>query len=88
LKAYGLTNAAFLEILERQGFRCAACGVAVDESSPVDHCHLSGQVRAVLCRSCNTTLGIFDESQARLRGLVSYLHRTKQLRLFAAKGGK
>jgi hypothetical protein len=81
-RKYGISREAFAAMLAEQDYSCAACGVPVDESSPLDHCHLSGQVRAILCFDCNTTLGRFNEDARRLQGLLTYLKVTRQLKLF------
>lgn len=33
------------------------------ESMCADHCHTSGVRRALLCRSCNTVLGVYEKHQ-------------------------
>jgi len=52
-------------LMAQQGFRCALCNVSFQEKvikngKPVqkytaclDHCHIKGHVRAVLCNNCN-----------------------------------
>lgn len=39
----------------------------------VDHCHTTGNVRALLCHRCNQMLGMARESEATLRSAISYL---------------
>jgi len=39
----------------------------------VDHCHVSGKVRGLLCSECNLGLGKFKDSLNKLRKAVSYL---------------
>ena len=54
---------------------CCACGRAGDEVGglAVDHDHDTGQVRGVLCHSCNTALGLLGESDDRINGLHAYM---------------
>ena len=45
-------------LLEKQKFRCALCRIKLEyDDDPknvcLDHCHVTGQVRGVLCRNCN-----------------------------------
>lgn len=45
-------------LLEKQGGRCPICGIDLIQFVPakdrvVDHCHITGRIRAVLCRNCN-----------------------------------
>lgn len=58
---YGITVEDYKRMLGEQGGVCAICG---EPPSPgrhldVDHCHTSGAVRGLLCRSCNAGLGSF-----------------------------
>ena len=53
----------------------ATCGYApsADEHLDVDHCHDTGQVRGLLCRACNTTLGKVKDNTDTLRSMIDYL---------------
>ncbi len=51
---------------------CAICGSRPPMLS-VDHCHSSGQVRALLCAGCNTGLGLFGDVPSRLRAAADYV---------------
>jgi hypothetical protein len=39
----------------------------------VDHDHKTGKVRALLCSTCNTSLGGFQDSPALLQKAIEYL---------------
>ena len=40
--------------MELQNHRCPICRVTIsDDSSCLDHDHVTGQIRGVLCRNCN-----------------------------------
>jgi hypothetical protein len=60
VRLYGITKEQKDGMLLRQG-GCAACG-ATDPGAikgwQVDHDHVTGKVRGVLCHPCNTTLGM------------------------------
>lgn len=58
--------------LQRQHFKCKVCSKRIDVSVMghssdyvVDHCHETGQIRAVLHRSCNAALGKIDNAAGR-----------------------
>jgi len=68
---YGLTVAEVEEMTAAQGGRCAIC--TVETSLVVDHCHQSGAVRQMLCRSCNTFLGRVEANPKILEAMHSYL---------------
>ena len=59
-----------LLIAEHDGC-CAACGGS--DQLAVDHDHDSGLVRGILCRACNTGLGLLGDSPQRLLALIGYL---------------
>lgn len=54
---------------------CAICG---RESNPnkalaFDHCHSTGELRGLLCDSCNTGVGCFRDDVALLQKAIDYL---------------
>ena len=57
--------------LEKQAGKCAICDK--ETSLNLDHCHLTGKFRGMLCTSCNTGLGFFKDNVENLRRAVSYL---------------
>lgn len=48
-------------------------------SLAVDHDHVSGVIRGLLCLSCNRALGAVKNNAARLRALQNYLGSTNQI---------
>jgi len=58
--------------------RCEVCG-ATDQPIHFDHCHQRGIFRGWLCKACNNILGFANDDPDRLRKLVVYLDRTKNL---------
>lgn len=90
LRSYGISIADAARMLADQGGTCANRGchriLSFDKNTCVDHDHQTGAVRGLLCRSCNTTLGLFGDSPERIRGLLEYATRHRQLTLL--KGGK
>lgn len=74
LGKYGISREEFLTKLAAQRNSCAICNVEISqENAHVDHNHLNGEVRALLCRNCNVGLGMFRDSIQNLKHAVSYL---------------
>ena len=74
---YGITYDTYKEMLKEQNHKCAICGTdEVDTRNSklcVDHCHNTGQVRKLLCHSCNCGLGHFKDSSELLIKAAEYL---------------
>ena len=79
LKAkYGITIEQYDAILASQGGLCAICGTdkahGFNDTFHVDHDHLTGRIRGLLCFACNRRLGVFEFPKAPI--YYSYLART------------
>lgn len=63
--------------LADQSGGCAICGEAPspDKSLAVDHCHVTGDVRGLLCTVCNWALGRFKDDPGRFESAARYLKR-------------
>ena len=76
-RVYGLSMEDFTTLMRSQKDRCAACKLPFSEAKDfwpcVDHDHATGQVRGLLCRLCNLTLGDAHDNPEVLRGLLRYL---------------
>lgn len=46
---------------------------ASGESLHIDHDHLTGKVRGVLCKACNSALGYLQDDPVRMQRLIEYL---------------
>ncbi len=51
-------------LLQVQKGRCALCGT-VPKAPCLDHCHVNGWIRGVLCSGCNAMLGKLENNRAR-----------------------
>lgn len=75
-REYGLTLEEYDHMLLSQGGVCKVCKgppLAKDNTYHVDHDHVSGKVRGILCHPCNVAIGNALESPERLRKLADYL---------------
>ena len=70
-RRYGITAADADAMLEAQGGLCAVCRERPAEH--VDHDHLTGQVRGMLCFCCNQGLGNFRDRADVLQAAIGYL---------------
>jgi hypothetical protein len=39
----------------------------------IDHDHMSGTIRGLLCRKCNSGIGLFEDDISRLTNAIEYL---------------
>lgn len=80
-KSYGLTQGTYEEMWQAQGGRCGLCGeqepVALDgmvKVFAVDHSHVTGKIRGLLCAGCNLALGhVEKKGLAWMRAAALYL---------------
>lgn len=70
-RVYGITPDDYFSMFDRQNESCAICKEEV--RLYVDHCHATGKVRGLLCRSCNLALGFLRDDEARIMGMLDYL---------------
>lgn len=77
---YGITIEDFETILKAQRKRCALCRrkFAEDLKPCVDHDHKTGKVRGLLCYSCNTLLGMCNDSIKTLQTAIDYVKKHKK----------
>ncbi|MFI0373904.1 endonuclease VII domain-containing protein [Actinomadura sp. 1N219] len=68
---YGVTEQQVEEMIAEQGSVCVICLRA--DAKHVDHDHLTGLVRRILCFKCNGGLGQFDDDPERMRLAADYL---------------
>lgn len=74
VKRYGLEPEQYNAMAIDRGPNCPICKY---ESKPVvDHCHETGFVRGLICRGCNTALGLVRDDPRILRALADYLEKS------------
>lgn len=80
-RKYGLTLNDYTAMEDAQNKRCAICGITVEELIvlrnvqyfDVDHCHITGAIRGLLCNHCNVGLGRFNDDPKTLTKAIEYL---------------
>ena len=80
LKKHGITPEVYNEMFNKQQGICPICGRHQSELSKglcVDHDHLTGKKRGLLCTKCNLRLGTFNDNIEHLKAAIVYLESFK-----------
>lgn len=78
---YKISRDQFNAAWKLQKGQCAICSKKLGRHTSknprchIDHNHRTAQVRGLLCRSCNTAIGLFADSISSLRRAILYLER-------------
>lgn len=87
-RMYGIDRQAYDAMLKAQNGLCAICHKAETTTRNgtlcelvVDHDHITGKVRKLLCNKCNVGLGMLEENSDRMRQMAEYIDS------FAEKSG-
>jgi len=77
MSKYGITLDDYSNMLEKQNSVCSICKLTnkSDRRLSVDHCHTTGNVRGLLCDTCNTALGKFRDNIDLLKEAIKYLKK-------------
>ncbi len=78
---FGITLDELKKMLEIQEYRCKICGKELKiidgeknkDAAVVDHDHVTGKIRGVLCHSCNLMLGNAGDNPQLLLNAAEYL---------------
>ena len=76
-RLYGITKEEYFKKLENQNNKCAICGCDLNDIvlTHIDHNHISGKVRDILCTYCNIGLGYFKENLNTLKNAIIYIEK-------------
>jgi Fe-S oxidoreductase len=76
---YRLDSDDYLRLLHKQNGRCAICHrPATTRPLCVDHDHHTGEVRGLLCTTCNSAIGMLQDDPAIVQRAAEYLRAHKQ----------
>jgi len=67
-RKYNITEEYFNKLVILQNYKCKIC--KLKRKLCVDHCHLTGKIRGLLCRTCNSNLGWYED---KLLNIKEYL---------------
>lgn len=78
---FGMTVEQYRALGESQDWQCWICGCPPPTKGryrrlSVDHSHITGNVRGLLCVKCNSALGLLGDSVIRLEKAVEYLNKS------------
>lgn len=73
VKRFGLTPETYRELLAKQGGVCLICHRVDSRQLSVDHDHLTGAIRGLLCNRCNRGIGLLRDSADLCRSAAAYL---------------
>lgn len=92
---YGITFESRAIMLREQDNKCAVCekefNIDTVGSKPhIDHNHVDGKVRGLLCHNCNLGLGYFKDNPEILQKAIAYLKRqaTSVVGVTVGSGGR
>lgn len=73
-KKYGLSIEDVAAMRAQQEGKCAICERSTQRLF-VDHCHVKGHVRSLLCQTCNTFLGWYEKKADAILRFQTYVAR-------------
>lgn len=76
MKKYGMTPETYDALLHEQEGRCAICRAHQSEMTrrfDIDHNHETGEVRGLLCYSCNRAIGLLKDDPEIVDSASAYL---------------
>jgi len=82
-QAYGFGIEGYEKLLKSQGGVCAGCKLNVilkrkngkSVAMGVDHCHVTGKARGILCHNCNLGISYAKEDITILKSWIHYIRK-------------
>ena len=71
-RKYGMSLEEFEDLSKKQNRKCKICGRYMNKID-IDHNHKTGEIRGLLCNSCNRGIGHFKENTLSLIKTIKYL---------------
>jgi hypothetical protein len=72
-REYGLTEEEYNNMVLSQNNMCSICNKPSDRTLHIDHNHVTGRVRGLLCSNCNLGIGLLQEDLIILNRAIEYL---------------
>ena len=79
MASYGMTAEEYYQLFDKQEGLCLICLAPEKENRllSVDHCHYTGKIRGLLCKKCNTGIGMLQDDPELLKRALAYLDENK-----------
>jgi hypothetical protein len=79
---YGLTYEEFESLLKKQSGKCAICKCEEDPDPrairfSIDHNHITGEVRGLLCSNCNRAVGLLQDNPDIIDAAAIYIRSSE-----------
>ena len=72
-RRYGISPQEYFLMWLQQAGACAICRIRPRRALYVDHCHLTNQVRGLICLKCNLAIGFFRDDPMIAHTATGYL---------------
>jgi hypothetical protein len=72
---HGLSQEDYEGMLARQHGACGICEIPFQRTPRIDHCHVTGLVRGLLCNNCNLAIGNLKDNPSFAYRAGAYLER-------------
>ena len=69
-----ISDEDYQKLMQSHDGTCDVCGRSITKVC-IDHNHLTGKVRGLLCNNCNTALGLVGDNVSTLTKLIQYLEQ-------------
>jgi hypothetical protein len=81
---YGLTAEVWKKMVEEQDGSCLICKLKPENPSTlhIDHDHITGKIRGLLCNNCNLGIGYFADNADRLLMASMYARDNAAIAVF------
>lgn len=80
---YGLCEKDLVKLVDKQNCKCSICSKELNKNRNtekdksddlcIDHNHITGSIRGLLCRDCNLAIGMFKDNIELLNNAIKYL---------------
>ena len=68
MRSYHLTLEQLEQMKQKQSFKCLICNLV--KPLCVDHDHITGVIRGLLCKHCNLKLGWFEKHKGAINAII------------------